>query len=374
MKHILLVRSGPYQVDPKSYNLQELGLAAAFKKYGIKCDVAYFHKNKNFDQIIKNNDVEIKVLWRKGIRILRSGIYPSLLKDEFLKEYDAVICSEYSQIMSILFTKKIKTYVYNGPYYNLFKIPITEPIYDRIFSNFLNSKVEKVFCKTNRSEKFLNKKGILNTVVTGVGLDTSNFNVSYDLSNEMHDVLKGMSNHRNLLYIGSISKRKNVELIIKIFNEITKYRQYDDVQLIIVGKGSNKYVNYCKSLTTKNSKHRILWLDHVDNSQVKYLYEKASIFLLPSIKEIFGMVLLEAMYFGMPVVSSNNAGADTLINNEKNGCIIDTFDQEKWVAKIMQLLNNEKIRDHIGNEAHKTIMNNFMWDNVASKMATYIND
>ena len=52
VKRILYIRSGPYQVEPNAYNLQELGLAKAFAEKGIQCDVLYYHKNKNFEQKI----------------------------------------------------------------------------------------------------------------------------------------------------------------------------------------------------------------------------------------------------------------------------------------------------------------------------------
>jgi len=368
MKRILLVRSGPYQVDPKSYNLQELGLAAAFAKYGVKCDVVYYHKTKNYDEVITKNGVKINVLWRHGIRLLRSGIYPSLLKKDFLDKYDAVICSEYSQIMSVLFLNKIDTFIYNGPYYNLFKIPIVEPVYDALFCKKINRSAKKVFCKTQKAAEYLAKKGIMNTSVVGVGLDTEKFDNELKPNTKTQSILDKMSGHRNILYIGSISKRKNVELIIKSFNAIGYQQKYDDVQLVIIGKGSKKYSEYCRSLIDEKVRNKIIWVDQIDNSQTKFLYKAADIFLLPSVKEIFGMVLLEAMYFGIPVISSDSAGAGTLIKDSENGYIVKDLEDKKWSKKIEELLDNEKIREKVGMRASETIKKEFMWTNIAEKM------
>lgn len=122
MKRILYVRSGPYQINLDSYNSQEIGLATAFAERNVRCDVLYYHKKKNFDQVVKKNGHEIKILWRKGVRVLRSGIYPQILNRSFLSGYDAIFVSEYSQIMSVLLSRlHANVYVYNGPYYNLFK-------------------------------------------------------------------------------------------------------------------------------------------------------------------------------------------------------------------------------------------------------------
>ncbi len=370
MKHILYVRSGPYQVDPKSYNLQELGLAAAFYNVGIQCDVAYYNKSKNYDEVIDKNGVKIKILWRHGIRLLRSGVYPSLLKKNFLKQYDAVICSEYSQIMSVLFLKKAKTYIYNGPYYNLFKIPAMESFYDKLFCKNIDRYAKKVFCKTNMSAEYLHHKGINNTLVTGVGLDVERFEKEININPETQTVLDNMINHTNLLYIGSISKRKNVSLIIQAFNIVSE--KDSNVQLVLIGKGNPDYVSYCKSLASNKAKEHIVWVDHLENAQTKFVYEKANIFLLPSIQEIFGMVLLEAMYFGLPVISSHSAGADTLIQNNRNGIIVEEFDSNKWAKEILHLLENGQLRKKLGDAAHDTITTEFMWKNIAEKMKKYI--
>ena len=366
MKRILYVRSGPYQVDPNSYNLQELGLAAAFHNEGIQCDVVYYHKSKNYDEIIEKNGIQIKILWRHGIRLLRSGVYPSLLKKNFLNQYDAVICSEYSQIMSVLFIKKAKTYIYNGPYYNLFKIPPMELLYDKLFCNYIDKYAKKVFCKTNMSAEYLHHKGINNTLVTGVGLDVERFENEIDIKSETQNVLDKMGDHTNILYIGSISKRKNISLIIQAFNIVSE--KDNNAQLVLIGKGNSTYVSYCKSLVSDKAEGRIVWIDHLDNAQTKFVYEKADIFLLPSIQEIFGMVLLEAMYFGLPVVSSHSAGADTLIQNNSNGIIVEEFDSNKWADRIISLLDNKQIRDKLGKAAHNTIVTEYMWKNIAEKM------
>lgn len=373
MKHILLVRSGPYQVDPNSYNLQEIGLAAAFANYGIKCDVVYYHKRDNYNEKFKKGNTEVKVLWRRGIRLLRSGIYPELLESKFLSNYDAVICSEYSQIMSVLFAKKIKTYIYNGPYYNLFKLPFIEPIYDKLFSKKINDNVELVFCKTKLAENYLNNKGIMNTVVTGVGLDTEKFDKDLKPDNDTKKLLSLMKNHRNILYIGSISKRKNVEFLIRVFNSLSKKKKYDDVNLVIIGNGRDSYVKYCKSLENKTSVDRVLWVNHLENSQTKYIYAMADLFLLASTQEIFGMVLLEAMYFGVPVVSSNSAGAQTLIKNGENGYIVPKFNELDWLTQIQLILDDTNLMQHISENAHSTILTKFSWKSIAQKMAYYIN-
>lgn len=372
MKKVLYVRSGPYQVDPKSYNLQELGLARALYNYGYQCDIVYYHKKKNFDEYIEKDGVKIKILWRKGIRLLRSGIYPSILKKKFLKNYDVVICSEYSQIMSYLLSKRCENmYIYNGVYYNLFKIPFVEKIYDFLYCKKINKNIKCAFCKTKLAEEFIDKKGIKKTKTVGVGLDLEKFEKDNEVNLQTKEILDEMDSKNNILYIGSITDRKNVQIIIKAFIECCKNN--NNIQLIIIGKGDKKYVEYCHSLVPESIKNRVKWFESVDNSQTKYIYQKADVFVLPSKQEIFGMVLLEAMYFGLPVISSNSAGGLTLIN-ENNGVVIDNFEIDNWSDAIEKLLNDKKILHEYSNNASKTIKDGYMWNSIAEKMNNTIQE
>lgn len=367
-KKILYIRSGPYELNFDSYNLQEVGLGTAFCKLGFDFDIVYYSK-ENRDQVINIGNQVMTILWRKGIKFLRTGIYPFLFNKDFLNQYNAVIVSEYSQIMSVIVSKKhANTYLYNGPYYNLFKIPSMEKIYDALFCKSINTNICKVFCKTRMAQDYIAKKGIINSVVTGVGLDIKKFNGEKEIQQETNSLLMNMDGHRNILYVGSIIKRKNIELIIKAFVQLKESQQYSDVQLVLVGKGEKVYTEFCSSIIPDGLKKDVIWCSFIKNAQMKFVYEKADIFLLPSVKEIFGMVLLEAMYFGKSLISSHSAGADTLVETNISGIIIDTYDVTEWKNKIEELLDSDIRRMRMGEEAHERIVNYFSWDAIAEKM------
>lgn len=372
-KKILYVRSGPYVLNFDNYNLQEVGLGAAFCKKGYDFDIVYYSKKDN-TQMIKIGKNKITILWRKGIRLLRTGIYPFLLNSNFLKQYDIIIMSEYSQIMSYLVAKKHpNVYLYNGPYYNLFKLPFVEIFYDKLFCKKINRLMKKTFCKTKMAAEFIAKKGITNTLVTGVGLDISKFEKEKSVEENTQKLLDKMCAHRNFLYVGSITPRKNVELIVKAFVQLKiKNEDYKDVQLVIVGKGDLKYIQKCRDLIPKDIENSIVWYSFVKNAQLKFVYKAADIFLLPSVQEIFGMVLLEAMYFSLPVISSNSAGAETLIKNEENGIILENFLVDSWAEKMNYILDNYEVAMQYGEEAKQTIEREFLWDKVAEKMINVI--
>lgn len=374
VKKILYVRCAPYELTFDNYNLQEVGLGTAFCKSGYDFDLIYYSK-ENKDQVLKVGERTLTILWRKGIKILRSGIYPFLYKESFLNNYDIIITSEYSQITSYILSKKHKNiYLYNGPYYNMFKIPFMEPIYDKLFCKKINERMKKTFCKTQMSADYIGEKGITNTEVVGVGLDVSKFEKETQIEPETQVLLDKMKNHRNILYVGSIIPRKNVEFLMRVFGEMKKKGDsYKDVQLIIVGKGTASYINRCKSIISEDVEESVIWCNFIKNTQLKFIYHAAQLFMLPSVHEIFGMVLLEAMYFGLPVISSNSAGASTLIKNGDNGVLIDDFDKERWVRETIRILDSDNVSNKYSINATETIKNYFLWDRISEKMISSIN-
>lgn len=368
VKKILYVRSAPYKVNLSGYNLQEVGLGKAFCNLGYDVDILYY-SDKNDIQIIKTSRNTLRILWTRGIKLLRSGIYPSILKKEFLNQYDYVIISEYSQIMAVLLNKlHDNVYVYNGPYYNLFKLKFIEPLYDKLFVKFLNRNSKKIFCKTVMAESYLKNKGFTNIKTVGTGIDLDNYKNTHSVDDITQKLLNKMRESKNILYVGSIIPRKNVELIIKAFVKYREKNGNSKSKLIIIGKGSKKYTTYCKNLVPKELESSVLWVEYLSNSQLKYIYDEADIFMLPSKQEIFGMVLLEAMYFGKPVVASLSAGSDTLIEDGYNGYIISNENVDNWSGKIEELLENESLMEDIGKNAHNTIIEKFTWDKIVLKM------
>lgn len=120
---------------------------------------------------------------------------------------------------------------------------------------------------------------------------------------------------KRFLYIGRLSKVKNIEILIKIFNDLPKY------SLTIVGSGEEK--EHLKLIARRN----IIFKDPIENKKLKNEFLNNDILILSSISESWGLVVEEALYFGLPVVISENCGASELIKNGFNGYVINPNDE-----------------------------------------------
>ena len=105
----------------------------------------------------------------------------------------------------------------------------------------------------------------------------------------------------------------------------------------------------------------------MSQEELTSVYLDSDLFLLPTKYEIFGMVLLEAVSFGVPVITSYNGGASTIIQDEANGIIIKEFDVNKWCDSIIRCINRSN-RNTTKREVQTNKMDKFSWENIAKQI------
>ena len=367
---LLYLRNGPYKPQINHYNMQEIGFCKAFSDYGWDCDILYYSDSNKNELYFTNTSTHtnINIFWQKGLKFLRTGIYTLILKKDFLNQYDLIITTEYSQIMTLLvsfFHKKV--FLYTGPYYNLFKIPLAAFFYDLLFTRLINSRINHIFCKSQLALEYLSKKGYSKLSVLGVGFDPSKYE-GIEISDSTKLIQNFLIENKCLLFVGSLDDRKNFPFLLKIFNSIKKLDLGKEFKLVLIGKGKNSYLQKKMQNVPLHIKNDILHIKQIENSQLKFVYPFAKCLLLPSKKEIFGMVLLEAMFFGCVPITTKNGGSTTLIENGENGFIVDSFDEKEWIEIINNILNNEQQRSYLSKQAKVTIQKKFFWSSLAKKV------
>ena len=380
MKQILLVRATPNDLDINAYNVQQVGIGKSLVNKGYNYDFITFKKHAPRKETVfyEKDGCRAKCIELPRTRVLRWGINTDICKKEFLDKYDLIICQEYYQLETYLIScKSNRVAMYTGPYYNMFLPKCFSPIYDFFFTKKINQQIPYKFVKSVLAYDFMEKKGYTGLTNVGVALDTSRF-VDVEILPETKQLIDFMKNNKCLLYVGSLIERKNYPFLLETYKKMLQ--RDPDVKLVLIGKskvsGVEKYLGkkdsayaakYDKMLTEKE-KAGIYHLERLANPQLRYIYPLAKAFLLPSILEIFGMVLLEAMYFGAPVVSSRNGGSLTLMADGKCGQIVEEFDAEKWCDAISKYLDDPQYAKNVANAAMKKVKEEYTWDAITQKM------
>lgn len=363
---ILIVRLFPDELNINNYNVQEVGLAKALVKKGHICDIVLYTNNKeNYIQEIEaEKNKKITIYWIKGKKFLGNAFFDKELKN-IINNYDIIQSGGYDQIYNAVFNRKLKKplVIYHGNYYSPYSKGYKKKclISDIFYIFCRNYKKAHFITKSKISTDFLKKKGYQNVETLGVGLDVDRFNKNVMINKKVEKLKNNKAENCYLLYIGKIEERRNTLFLLELLKSILKEKA--NYKLILVGKGNKEYVEKCKKFISENDlQNNVVWIESLKQDEIPQLYNTSDMFLLPTQHEIFGMVLLEAMYFGLPVLTTYNGGSSVLIDNGKNG-FIENVNIDKWKKIILNNIENKEI----GKKAKMTIENQFTWDKLSDK-------
>ena len=159
---------------------------------------------------------------------------------------------------------------------------------------------------------------------------------------------RGMANkEKTIIMIGRLDYLKGQDRLIDIWSRIAD--EYTDWKLLLVGNGDAKSKIYAQ-IHEKKLTERI---DIIEESRnVRELLEKSSIFAFTSRSESFGMVILEALSSGLPIVTYDcENGPRDLVDNYYNGFLVHDDDLETFVEKLRLLMNNPDLRQKLSENA-----------------------
>jgi glycosyltransferase involved in cell wall biosynthesis len=154
-----------------------------------------------------------------------------------------------------------------------------------------------------------------------------------------------------ILYIGRLELWKGVHLLIDAVEKINS----KNVELYLAGRVLPEIKSFLKSVKTS-----IKVLGQLNKEEVSLMIKESDIVVLPSLNDAFGMVILEAMAHGVPVIGSSASAAPDIIVEKENGLVVKAGSVENLVEAVEWCLENrDKLRD-IGVNAKKTVLTNYL--------------
>lgn len=181
---------------------------------------------------------------------------------------------------------------------------------------------------------------------SGIGVDFNRISVTNPLKvrEEYRSDLKIGQDDLVLIYIAEIIKNKNQIYLLNSLKEVLKYKK--NTRLILVGPdhSDGKCFKHANEIGLGNNVIFTGWRDDIGE-----LLCTADICVASSIREGFGINLVEAMYHGLPVVAVNNRGHATIIKNGVNGFLVPLNNYKKMSEKILQLVEDKEIYKKFSN-------------------------
>ncbi|MFC1780454.1 glycosyltransferase family 4 protein [Patescibacteria group bacterium] len=207
-----------------------------------------------------------------------------------------------------------------------------------IFSSITNV-LDGVIAVSEVPKKYFKEyyKGKIHVVPNGIDLDV------YKPSNEPFE--KYMDGKVNILFLGRLDKRKGVMYLLKAFRKLNK--KIENLRLIIAGKGEQ--LNKVKDYVRKHKLKNVEILGFIKEKDKPGIYASCDIFCAPALYgESLGIVLLEAMASGKPVVAFANPGYKTVLKGTGSLFLVKPKDVKGLTKKLEILCNDKKLRKFVG--------------------------
>jgi 1,2-diacylglycerol 3-alpha-glucosyltransferase len=144
------------------------------------------------------------------------------------------------------------------------------------------------------------------------------------------------------LFVSRLAKEKNVSFVVDAFERIARER--NDVRLVLAGSGEEEAF-LRKRVAGHGLEDKVIFTGMLRGEDLTSAYKAADVFVFASTTETQGMVVLEAMAAGLPVVAVDAAGVRDIVVNGVNGCLAPEGDLEGFIENVLRVLGDESLRE-----------------------------
>lgn len=225
--------------------------------------------------------------------------------------------------------------------------------FEQILSHAVK-KSEKIivpseFVKKDIIDNFASVPGKIKVIHEGYFLEAGHYAVDI----ERFNITKPF-----LLYVGAAYPHKNLERLMRVFKKINEHKQY---QLVLAGR---KDVFYERLIDSANNDQNIIFTGYISDGELAGLYQKAEIYLFPSLYEGFGLPPLEAQAYKIPVASSNRSSMPEVLKDSVS--YFNPEDEQEMLEKIRLVLTDKDIRQNLVAKGLENIKR-FSWEKMVKE-------
>ncbi len=215
----------------------------------------------------------------------------------------------------------------------------------------------------------LSEKGEVEIIPCGTKTETFGL-VSREEARKRLDIPQ---DQKMIIYVGRFDPRKGLETLVRAVNR-PEVRQHD-FHLYIVGGSHSDQKDQAERDRIENLVHSLDIADYVtftgqlDHSKLPTYYSASDVCVIPSHYEPFGLVAIEAMASGIPVVASAVGGLRFTVDPEETGLLAPARDDHAFSECIDRVLSQPDMRDRMGNAGKQSVHDNFSWDGVTDQLS-----
>lgn len=287
----------------------------------------------------------------------------SIIKELKRSNYDVVIAGGYYSFttQAAFFLSKLR----NSPFILRFGSTEFESGFLRKFSlpliGLIRKYTDAFIAYSSRSKKYLISLGVSpeKIFVSPNTIDVNFFkeeSLKYRPQKKKLKMQLKIDKEKIILFVGQLIQRKGAKYLIRAYEKLRRER--DDVALVIIGNGQQK--KELMNLCTRDKIKDVYFTGFVKRKLLPLYYSISDVFVLPSLKEPFGLVINEAMACGLPIISTYKTGASfDLVKEGVNGYIVKEKDSKSLYKAIKKILMNPDLERSMGIISQKIIEETF---------------
>ena len=185
-------------------------------------------------------------------------------------------------------------------------------------------------------------------------------------STEVSPIENFCDGKRNILFVGRLEERKGIGYLLKAYERVQK--EFPQSRLIIVGPGDNYPY---KRRVNERKLEDVVFTGYVSYTDIPRYYRTADIFCIPAVgQESFGIVLLEAMAAGKPIIASNIEGYANVVTHGVEGLLVPPKDEQALAHALLSLLNDQALCQQMSNRG-RSKAERHSWESIAQRTMDY---
>lgn len=238
-----------------------------------------------------------------------------------------------------------------------------QSVFNKLSIKFILGKADKILSTSNIMGKVVNLYTSKPVITTPFGVDSNKFFYDNTKYKESEIIKIGI--------VKTLAPKYGIDVLLKAFSILLKRNKDKQIELHIAGDGPNKeeYIKLASELDIANN---TVFLGKIPNQQLPEYYHSFLVSVFPSVlnSESFGVVAVESMSCGCPVVTSDADGFTEVVENGVTGFIVPKYNAEQLADAVQKFIDNPKLRDKMGLAGRSRVCKLYNWDDNVQQMIT----
>ncbi len=175
----------------------------------------------------------------------------------------------------------------------------------------------------------------------------------------------GLGNYPIILFVGRLVPRKGLHFLIQAMKNLNK----DEIRakLIVVGDGPDRFA-YTDLVNELNLNGQVIFTGYIDDNFLEKIYSLSDIVAIPSINEPFGIVVLDAMMAGKPIVAFDSGALPEILEDNVNGMLVKPEDPIAFSEALSKYLSDPELAQKVGRRNLEVVLSKYSWSKYAEKL------